>query len=568
MENNIKKSAFEQIKECILNNESFILEAWAGSWKTYTLIQTIQHLLNEKWYEIARNWQKIVCITYTNVAKNELIERLNYNELVEINTIHEFLWSVIKNYQLNLKKELLIYNNTFNDKKVDNLETILNEKDINYTWKYWRKFEEWFLHHDDVIYLSVKLLENYEKLQQILIWKFPYFFIDEYQDTSKPLVEILLEIFKLNKDKFLLWFFWDFMQKIYDKDTIWKITDDNLKVIQKVENYRSWKKIVEVINKVRNLEDSLVQISQNDFYWEIYFFYSNNWDNEVNIEKAKKILSWDFLGNPKENKILVLSNPTISKNLWFENLLKIFEIRYWWWNWMERLKEKDEPYTWFLLDNVEKIVKFYEDKNYFEFFLLFWDEDFKVKTLEDREKLKSLIDNLIILRNDKTVWEVLNFIFEKKILIKTDRIILFEKYLIEDVEEDKKEKQNKAIEFKEKLMNLDYKEIINFNQYMEDKTPYSTQHWTKWAEYKNVLLIIDDNPRWAFYNRFCNTINWHPLYRNSSNEEEAKRKHINLLYVSLSRAKEKLAILCLNNNNIEWFKSIFWEENIKNLDDL
>lgn len=568
MENNIKKSAFDQIKECIWNNKSFILEAWAGSWKTYTLIQTIQYLLNEKWDYFAKNWQKIVCITYTNVAKNELIERLNYNELVEINTIHEFLWSIISNYQVNLKKELFIHNNTFdNDKKVDNLETILNEKDIKYTWKYWRKFEEWYLHHDDVIYLSIKLLENYEKLQQILIWKFPYFFIDEYQDTSRPLVEILLKILKTYKDKFLLWFFWDFMQKIYDKDTIWKITDDNLNVIQKVENYRSWKKIVEVINKVRNLEDSLVQISQNKFDWEIFFFHSNTWNNEDNIEKVKKELWWDFNWQPEENKILVLSNSKIAKDLWYDTLLKIFDARYGWWNWMERLKEKDEPYTWFLLDNVEKIVKSYEDKNYSEFFLLFWDEDFKIKTLEDREKLKCLIDNLSIIRKEKNIWEVLNFIFKNKILIKTDKIISFEKYLIEDVEEDKKEKQNIAIQFKEDLMNLDYKEIMNFNQYMEDKTPYSTQHGTKWAEYKNVLLIIDDNPKWNFYNRFCKTINWQQLYKNSSNEEEAKRKHINLFYVSLSRAKEKLAVLCLNNDNIEWFKDIFWE-NIKNLNDL
>jgi len=114
-------------------------------------------------------------------------------------------------------------------------------------------------------------------------------------------------------------------------------------------------------------------------------------------------------------------------------------------------------------------------------------------------------------------------------------------------------------------MNLNYKEIINYNQFLEKKTPYSTQHWTKWAEYKNVLLVIDDNPRWSFYNRFWKVINWEKLYKNSPNEDRDRRKHINLLYVSISRAKENIVILHLNNDNIEWWERIIWEENIEKI---
>jgi DNA helicase-2/ATP-dependent DNA helicase PcrA len=44
----MEKNTFEDIKECININKSFILEAGAGSGKTYTLIQTIQYLIENK----------------------------------------------------------------------------------------------------------------------------------------------------------------------------------------------------------------------------------------------------------------------------------------------------------------------------------------------------------------------------------------------------------------------------------------------------------------------------------------------------------------------------------------
>ena len=98
--------AIEQIKQHIENKKSFVLEAGAGSGKTYTLIETLNFLIQEKRKEIENNNQKIICITYTNVAKNEIIKRIEYNDLVNVFTIHEFLWQSIKQYQKQLKTEL------------------------------------------------------------------------------------------------------------------------------------------------------------------------------------------------------------------------------------------------------------------------------------------------------------------------------------------------------------------------------------------------------------------------------------------------------------------------------
>ena len=97
--------AIDQIKEKIEAKLSYVLEAGAGSGKTYALIQTINYILETKGKEIKLLNQKIVCITYANVAKNEIIERLENNPLVLVSTIHEFLWDCIKLFNKQLVNE-------------------------------------------------------------------------------------------------------------------------------------------------------------------------------------------------------------------------------------------------------------------------------------------------------------------------------------------------------------------------------------------------------------------------------------------------------------------------------
>ena len=99
-------TAFEQIKKLIEEGKSFVLEAGAGSGKTYTLIQTLNYLIENKGEEIKKTNQKIICITYTNAAKNEINNRIEFNELIIVSTIHEFLWKSIKQFQKQLKIEL------------------------------------------------------------------------------------------------------------------------------------------------------------------------------------------------------------------------------------------------------------------------------------------------------------------------------------------------------------------------------------------------------------------------------------------------------------------------------
>lgn len=52
---------------------------------------------------------------------------------------------------------------------------------MGYKWLFWEKGR---LHHDDVLFFGYKLLARYPFILKVLRAKFPYFVIDEFQDTS------------------------------------------------------------------------------------------------------------------------------------------------------------------------------------------------------------------------------------------------------------------------------------------------------------------------------------------------------------------------------------------------
>ena len=91
VELNIQK----MINDCLNNFESFCFDAGAGAGKTYALQKSIEHILRTEGENLKQNNQKILCITYTNAAKDEILERIGRNSSVIVSTIHEFLWGFI-----------------------------------------------------------------------------------------------------------------------------------------------------------------------------------------------------------------------------------------------------------------------------------------------------------------------------------------------------------------------------------------------------------------------------------------------------------------------------------------
>lgn len=625
-------TAIEQIIENIDNKKSFVLEAGAGSGKTYTLIQTLNYLLENKGEDLKYNHQKIVCITYTNVAKNEIIERLENHPLVIVSTIHEFLWDCIKSYEKQLKIELCKLNEIRYQIDIDsdidesryipNLIDRLNKIDsVFYNDTAFRDFENGQLHHDDVIVLSKMMFCAYPLLTNILSQKFPYLLIDEYQDTAKETINALVDsLLENNKNKITLGFYGDSHQKIYNNGvgdlTNYIHTDSQkLYLVKKEENYRSSIAVINLLNKFRT---NIEQKAQTDVQGSAKFIYceyrpirtrinrnnrevddesrsaynkeidlqkKENFDKVVNLLLTRENWIFDKQDNKKNDKILVLVNSAVAKRNGFSNLYRIYSRRYNRSVGDELNKRKNALIQYFVgytdkkisqerETGVEHLVKFWEEYNYNEVlrFLKRYSSLFVDGYLEHKHKkiITDILDELIIIRETKSVKDVMEFVESRKLIRRSDAVKKFIEQAgfdfdkLEDGPEKNRFVNNKILY--DSLLDLSYKEIINFFEFTQNHTVFSTKHGTKGEEYRNVLTVIDDK-EWV---NEAEGYNFEGFFDNTDVNEERKLRTRNLFYVECSRAKENLIVLALSPmgelalNNIEkWFG----KNNVIKLDD-
>ncbi|MDD3940347.1 MAG: UvrD-helicase domain-containing protein [Candidatus Pacebacteria bacterium] len=555
LKKNKKDASLEEIFSLIDKKRSFVLEAGAGSGKTWTLIESIKYVLKNKAEELKKNNQKIICITYTNVAADEIKNRIENNLLVNISTIHDFLWNLIKDYQYELKEEIVECNKE-SKTPIEGLEDIIFEKDIRY-FGYGRNFEKGIITHDDVILIASKIFDKYNKIVNIVINKYPFIFIDEYQDTQPETVDILVEKVLAKGDKnIVIGFFGDSMQKIYNQG-VGKIENDLLQSVTKLENFRCSKRVIELLKKIRPELDQYP--AGNNLDGDIYFFYCNNNLNkdDENYKKLRRTLEknygWDF--NSPETKILMLTHKGIANKLDYPNLLNIYNKMSSYGR--ERLYEHEEAFSELFIEKIEKAVSLYEEERYGEFIDLLGIEGFKITNHKDKIGIRKSMDRLIELRENKKIKDVIDYVFKNNLINKTLKIHNFEELL-------KRGEEEKKIAFYNDLMKIKYSEVINLNNYIRKFTPFSTKHGIKGEEYNNVLVVIDD-AAWNQYN--FNEF----LSGNKQNENRFNRSR-NLFYVSCSRAKDQLAIISMSKidkvameNIDQWFgvKNVFDVKNIK-----
>lgn len=221
----------------------FVVKAGPGAGKTYWLVEHVRNVLaNSKRLEHIR---KIACITYTNAGVETIQDRLSVSaDRVEVTTIHSFLYeNIVGPYLYTIaEEEGLAYNKLrvvddtlltssgviyqlkertvrykyIDDKKI--VEAISNakwtptSKGLQFKTKFpimvgkyslpqiildeYKRYawEHGVMHYDDVLFFAYKLLEKHPFIAQVIGAKYPYIFIDEFQDSTPLQVEILKKI--------------------------------------------------------------------------------------------------------------------------------------------------------------------------------------------------------------------------------------------------------------------------------------------------------------------------------------------------------------------------------------
>ena len=321
----------QQILDVVRNGDNFLLSGGAGSGKTYTLVEVIRGVLAEF------PATSIACITYTNAAVREIEERVDHGKL-HVSTIHDFLWDNIKSYQPDLKAALLALildeDDEFKRFKVpEGIEVtpeLYSALENGIQYKEYVRLKDGIISHDELLILACRMYETHPKLCGITKDRYPFIFVDEYQDTSPDVVKILLEHLKTNPKPCVVGFFGDAMQAIYPGSVgnidAYKGDDPGLvKEVKKEQNRRNPRLVYELANKIRT--DGLIQTHSDDIAapnmeggavksGQIQFIHSASND----LDPVREFLGWN-----EETKELNLTHNLIAGKAGFPDFMETYD---------------------------------------------------------------------------------------------------------------------------------------------------------------------------------------------------------------------------------------------------
>lgn len=538
--------AIESVYKCLCDGQNFLLEAGAGAGKTYSLICALNHLIDERGAEMVRRKQKIACITFTNVAKEEIESRTDRHPAISADTVHGFCWSVLKDFQPHLRSILPTI-----EQWIPLLEESggLGSRKIEYDLGYRKvKDDVVSIHHDDVLRLMAESLSN-SKFRDVLKARYPIIFIDEYQDTNAAFVRAIEEHFLKTGTGPLIGFFGDHWQKIYGTSACGKIEHPNLRKIAKGANFRSAQAVVDCLNRMR--PDLPQVVSDPSVHGEVTVFHTNAWigtrqtsshwkgDTPEEVSHAylavvKDMLvkaGWDF--DPLKTKILMLTHNVLAKEQGYASIPRIFENN-------DAFLKKEDPHIGYFLDVLEPVCAAYRAKRFGEMFVALGSRTPPIRQHAEKAKWARVMDGLISLRGSSTVGEVVDFIREQGMLRLPDPVISREKDLSTwvanaDEEEPSWMKRLRA------LREVSYQEIIQLDQFIDGHTPFSTKHGVKGAEFENVLVVLGRG--WNQYN-FEQLLEWGgPGGSVPTGKQDTFERNRNLFYVACSRPRVRLGLL-------------------------
>lgn len=563
--------ALAEVYGCLDRGESFLLEAGAGAGKTYTLVKALQYLIRRDQHKLPKHHQKIACITFTNVAKDEIEARTDRSPLIFCDTVHAFCWSLISRFQRQMRDKLPQFEHWPGMiAEVDEL----GERVIEYTLGH-RKIRDncVSIHHDDVLHLTISLMESL-KFRRIVADKYPIILIDEYQDTNAGWIESIKRHFLGQVGSPQFGFFGDHWQKIYG-DGCGKIEHASLTVIDKQANFRSVGAIVECLNRMRPdlpqfvvdpNEQGSVRIFHTN-YWAGSRQTRNHWQGDLPDEVADRAFNividrliqngWDISSG--KTKILMLTHRVLASKQGYSSLPAVFAFN-------DSFTKKENQHIAFFADALEPASEAYLARKYGEMFLSLGNNMPAIRGHADKEKWSIAMERLIKLRNNGTVGDVVDHLRQVRRPRLPDLVERREQELSQFTQ-NAGEEMPRVLSELAALRAVPYSEIIALSRYLSGHSPFETKHGVKGAEFENVLVVVGRG--WNQYNfsdmlEFAGDIAHIPV-----NKQSAFERNRNLFYVACSRPKKRLAILFtqkLSNAAVQTAGNWFGNDVIEGLD--
>jgi DNA helicase II / ATP-dependent DNA helicase PcrA len=431
-----------------------LVRAGPGSGKTRVLTERVRRLITQNTGPF-----KVLCLTFTNKAANEMAGRLNdikdLHDRVYIGTIHRFCFELLQSkgsrvgitgaihlferYQDRiqvLNQGILKNNNSYFGMKFQNdkeIEKFLNEKlerihqlKSSFTPQEYvkdsndREIYEWYnselrnsnaIDYDDILFLTYRLFCENPKILEFVRRQYEYLCIDEAQDLNQAQYSIIKLLFDQKHSNIMMVgdpnqaiFSWNGADsKFMDQFTI----DFNPVVKNLYENYRCSKAVVRLGEKLSGDKSSLDTLPIEG---ESRLIIGDDEDDEAN-----KVI--DFLEN-----LLINGHKEIG-TIYSENCALIARSRYVFLKIKEKFDAHDIKYQFVSTNQNEFESDLIKDFDLCLRVLSNPRDQLHYSLLCKRWKLDRFIDSsVIILENEIDIFKLKEVIVEKSKLIVLDAI--------------------------------------------------------------------------------------------------------------------------------------------------
>ena len=545
-----------QIISVLQQGKNFRVEAGAGSGKTYSLNRVIEWIQDNKWNEYRRKNQNVVCITYTNAAVDVIAERLSRDSFILPSTIHSFAWNAIKQYQSFLLK-IIGENENLQPREGD----FSKIEQVQYTLGH--RYQEngvLYLFHEDVITLFSVLLDN-AKFRRMFTDRFPLILIDEYQDSFKPIMDKFIEYFIAEEAGPQFGFFGDAWQTIYQSNKACGLIEhENIVEIKKVSNFRSAKRIVDLLNDIR---PELPQVSAiDDFAGEVVVVTCDDYKGERRTDRnfkgdlpaeelkerltnLKEHIKGKYVPDKESLKVLMITHKVLASQQGYEKLLDIID---------NGLRDKEDIFLIFFMEMIEPIYKSLEETDMQLLFDTLKLKRYPIQTKADKEKWKVFYEQLTQVRKQKTV-DVLKVVIGSGLIAVPPNISAY--YDMYFTVPDLCYCNTTIKEF----LDLEYGQFLAAINFLYPVADFSTEHGVKGEEYDNVIFVISKGWNQYQFETYA------PMIKNGypKDKEASYIRNRILFYVCCSRPKKRLIFFVsvkLDDTFRDFLSGLVGDENI------
>lgn len=531
-----------KILDCLKSGKSFLLDAAAGSGKTSSLIRALSYIRGQPRAELIQRSQRVACITYTNVAKDEIIERTESDVLIEVATIHDFLWQQIKGFQKELRAGLIVLNDSLplRSRRKQEPEALASAmgtvSEIRYSDR-GANFLEGRIFHDDLIDLAHIIFTTHPMMSRLVAARYPFIFVDEYQDTQEKVIEILMaQVAKAQKPP-VIGFFGDKMQSIYPGvvGEMPAAFEAQLEIIKKAENYRCSVAVINVLNKIRT-DIQQVPAGKNQQGSAVYIDMSSMPPDADVTEVARRVITSKFgLVLDGEVKYLFLTHRLIARKAGYEALWTAYSERGGFIR--ERFQSGEEAIAAFFLGELEPLLEAWRLGKVGRATSLVSVKNSALSSKEEKSRVSAILDELVALtKGVATIGDALQKA-QSVLELPDDLTTALNPPPMPD---DPDSEEARTLKFLSALVRVPYREVANYRAVFEEKLPYATKHGVKGDEFDSVIVVLDDpGSNWNQYS-------FGKLLAGVDSVEDRFQRTRNLFYVCCSRARVNLAVANLS----------------------